>query len=48
MRTVASADQIVVIKDGSIEELGRPNKLEEQNGLFASMLRTQLQSLRAD
>lgn len=44
MRTVSGADKIVVIKDGSIAETGSPQKLKEKQGLFASMLKTQLQS----
>ncbi len=45
MRTVSGADKVVVIKDGSIEESGRPDLLKKNNGTFASMLRTQLQEV---
>ena len=34
MRTVANADQIVVLKDGRIAEHGSPKELMEQNGIF--------------
>jgi ATP-binding cassette subfamily B protein len=44
MRSVSGADKIVVIKDGSIAETGSPQELKEKQGLFASMLKTQLQS----
>jgi ATP-binding cassette subfamily B protein len=44
MRTVSGADKIVVIKDGAIAETGTPKKLKENQGLFASMLKTQLQN----
>lgn len=41
MRTVSNADQIVVIKDGEIVELGTPHDLKKLNGIFASMVKTQ-------
>ena len=44
MRTVSGADKIVVLKDGSVAESGSPGELNEQNGIFASMLRTQFQT----
>lgn len=44
MRTVSGADKVVVIKEGHVEEMGKPSQLKEQNGIFASMLKTQLQS----
>lgn len=44
MRTVSGADKVVVIKEGHVEEMGNPSQLKEQNGIFASMLRTQLQT----
>ncbi|GMQ62175.1 ABC transporter ATP-binding protein [Vallitalea maricola] len=44
MRTVSGADKIVVIKDGSIVETGTPSQLKEQQGIFASMVKTQYQS----
>lgn len=43
MRTVLGADKVVVIKDGSIEEMGDPRSLKEQDGIFAVMLRAQFQ-----
>ncbi|BES64651.1 ABC transporter ATP-binding protein [Gottschalkiaceae bacterium SANA] len=45
MRTVSGADKVVVIKEGSIEELGTPRKLQAQDGIFASMLKMQLQGI---
>ena len=43
MRTVSGADKVVVLKDGHIEEMGKPSQLKEKDGVFAAMLRTQLQ-----
>ncbi|MCG8570792.1 MAG: ABC transporter ATP-binding protein/permease [Spirochaetes bacterium] len=42
MRTVASADKIIVLEKGRIAEIGEPGKLREQNGIFAKMLNTQM------
>lgn len=42
MRTVADADKIVVLKDGTVAENGRPEALEKQGGIYANMLKTQL------
>ena len=41
MRTVLGADKIVVMKDGSIAEMGSPFELKEKAGIFSSMLETQ-------
>ncbi|MBF9016515.1 MULTISPECIES: ABC transporter ATP-binding protein [unclassified Oceanispirochaeta] len=41
MRTVSGADKIVVIKDGTIAESGTPLELNEKQGIFSSMLKTQ-------
>jgi ATP-binding cassette subfamily B protein len=45
MRTVSGADKVIVIKDGRIKEIGSPSDLKRQNGIFAGMLRTQLQDV---
>jgi ATP-binding cassette, subfamily B, bacterial IrtB/YbtQ len=45
MRTVSGADKIVVIKEGSIAETGSPHELNEKNGIFASMLKAQYQTV---
>jgi ATP-binding cassette subfamily B protein len=37
MRTVANADKIVVMVNGTVVETGSPGKLKEQNGVFARM-----------
>ncbi len=42
MRTVADADKIVVLKDGTVAENGSPEALEKQGGIYANMLKTQL------
>ncbi len=43
MRTVSGADEIVVIKDGTVAEAGTPLELKEKQGLFSSMLKAQYQ-----
>ena len=42
MRTVAEADQIVVLRDGTVAESGSPAELEQKNGIYANMVKTQL------
>ena len=42
MRTVADADEIVVLKDGVVAESGKPEELEKQNGIYTNMVNTQL------
>ena len=44
MRTVENADKIVVLKDGMVEETGKPSDLMTKNGLFAHMVELQKQS----
>ena len=44
MRTVASADKIVVLADGKVAEEGTPTQLLQQNGIFAHMSRLQTES----
>jgi len=46
MRTVASADKVVVLDDGRVVEQGRPDDLISQDGLFKRML--DLQRLSGD
>ncbi|MFA5458369.1 MAG: ABC transporter ATP-binding protein [Synergistaceae bacterium] len=43
MRTVSGADKIVVIKDGSIAEMGTPFDLKKKQGFFSLMLKAQYQ-----
>lgn len=38
MRTVANADKIVVLDNGSVAETGSPEELGKRNGLFARMV----------
>lgn len=45
MRTVAGADQIVVLKDGCVAEQGTPGKLLENNGIYRHMTELQNRSL---
>ena len=42
MRTVTEADQIVVLKDGTVAESGSPAELEQKDGIYANMVKTQL------
>ena len=44
MRTVASADQIVVLKDGVVAEQGSPEELTGRNGIYQHMVMTQMQA----
>ncbi len=44
MRTVAGADQIIVLKDGHVAENGSPDELMEKNGIFAHMSRLQTEA----
>ena len=41
MRTVAAANQIVVLAGGTVAERGSPGELEARNGVFARMVRLQ-------
>ena len=44
MRTVAGADQIVVLENGAIQEKGTPEELKAKKGMFAAILKAQYQS----
>ena len=44
MRTVANADQIVVLKDGIVAEQGSPEELYERGGIYRHMTQLQQQS----
>ncbi|MCT4631568.1 MAG: ABC transporter ATP-binding protein/permease [Firmicutes bacterium] len=44
MRTVLEADNIVVLKDGEIKEIGSPSELRSKNGIFNSMVEKQYMS----
>ena len=44
MRTIANADHIVVLKDGTVAEQGSPAELMAQGGIFSSMTQSQLLS----
>lgn len=46
MRTVANADKIVVLKDGVVAESGTSSELDEKDGIYANMVKTQ--NLAAD
>lgn len=41
MRTIANADKIIAIQDGKIAEMGSPEELKKQKGIFRSMLERQ-------
>ena len=38
MRTVAGADQIVVLSDGVVAEQGKPSELYNKNGIYTRMV----------
>lgn len=42
MRTIANADKIIVLENGSVAESGKPGDLRETNGLFAKMVKHQM------
>lgn len=44
MRTVAGADKIVVLSDGTVAEQGRPDELITQNGIYSRMVKLQTES----
>lgn len=44
MRTVANADQIVVLKDGVVAEAGKPSELQARGGLYQHMMEMQMHS----
>ena len=41
MRTVANADRIVVLENGSVAEAGSPTELKQQGGIFSRMVERQ-------
>lgn len=45
MRTVASADKVVVLADGSVAEQGNPEELMQRGGIFAHMVKQQTDSM---
>ena len=44
MRTIEGADRIVVLRDGTVEEDGSPDKLMAEGGTFSNMVRLQSSS----
>lgn len=44
MRTVAGADKVVVLSDGSVAEQGQPGKLLAKNGIYTRMVKLQTES----
>ncbi len=44
MRTVAGADKVVVLSDGTVAEQGQPEKLLSQNGIYTRMVKLQSES----
>lgn len=43
MRTIANANKIVVLNKGGVAEMGTPEELKEQNGIFAKMIKMQIE-----
>lgn len=44
MRTVANADKIVVLKDGTVAEMGSPDELAKAGDIYKEMCDTQMQA----
>lgn len=44
MRTVAGADRVVMLSDGTVAEQGQPDKLLHNNGIYARMVNLQTES----
>ncbi|MCI8825592.1 MAG: ABC transporter ATP-binding protein [Lachnospiraceae bacterium] len=44
MRTVAGADKVVVLSNGTVAEQGEPEELLHQNGIYAHMVKLQTES----
>ena len=44
MRTVAGADKVVVLSDGTVAEEGRPDKLLAEDGIYTRMVKLQTES----
>ena len=45
MRTVANADKIVVLENGSVAEMGTPEELKKKNGIFSRMVNRQVTNM---
>ena len=45
MRTVANADKIVVLENGSVAEMGTPEELKKKNGIFTRMVNRQVTNM---
>ena len=45
MRTVANAEKIVVLENGSVAEMGTPEELKKKNGIFARMVNRQVTNM---
>ena len=44
MRTVDGADKIVVLKNGTVAESGKPSVLKVNDGIYSHMISVQMQS----
>lgn len=44
MRTVAKADQIIVLKNGMVAEMGTPGELSQKKGIYHHMVEMQMRS----
>ena len=44
MRTVENANKVVVLSDGTVAESGTPAELMRQDGIFARMVKLQIES----
>lgn len=41
MRTIANANKIVVLANGTVAEAGTPEELNKRNGMFSHMVKRQ-------
>jgi ATP-binding cassette subfamily B protein len=42
MRTAANADKIIVLQNGRVAEMGKPDELKSKNGIFSGMIKRQM------
>ena len=45
MRTVAGADKVVVLENGSVAQMGKPSDLMQQSGIYRNMVELQNESM---
>ncbi len=48
MRTIANADQVIVLNNGTVAESGTPTELKSLDGIYSKMMKRQMQELSSD